>query len=51
MRGLRKGDVIQEVNHASRCANPNEFASAMQNAEDSTLLLVNRQGNKMYLAV
>jgi serine protease Do len=49
--GLRKGDVIQEVNH-SKIANPSEFASALQKGKNGdSLLLVNRQGNKMYLAV
>jgi serine protease Do len=49
--GLQKGDVIQEVNH-SKIANPGEFASALQKGKNGdSLLLVNRQGNKMYLAV
>jgi serine protease Do len=49
--GLRKGDVIQEVNH-SKVANPSEFASALRKGKNGdSLLLVNRQGNKMYLAV
>jgi serine protease Do len=49
--GLRQGDVIQEVNH-SKVANANEFASALRNGKNGdSLLLVNRQGHKMYLAV
>ena len=48
--GLRKGDVIQEVNHKP-VRNTAEFESAMRNAKDDTLLLVNRQGNTMFLAV
>ena len=49
--GLRQGDVIQEVNH-SKVANPSEFASALHNGKNGdSLLLVNRKGNKMYLAV
>jgi len=49
--GLRRGDVIQEVNH-NKVANPSEFASALQKGKNGdSLLLVNRQGNKMYLAV
>ncbi len=49
--GLQKGDVIQEVNH-SKVANPSEFASALEKGKNGdSLLLVNRQGNKMYLAV
>jgi serine protease Do len=49
--GLKRGDVIQEVNH-SKVANPGEFASALQKGKNGdSLLLVNRQGNKMYLAV
>jgi serine protease Do len=48
--GLKRGDVIQEVNrHPVRDAS--DFESAMRNAKDATLLLVNRQGSTMYLAV
>jgi serine protease Do len=48
--GLKRGDVIQEVNrHPVRDAS--DFESAMRNAKDATLLLVNRQGGTMYLAV
>jgi serine protease Do len=48
--GLRKGDLIQEVNHKP-VRNTGDFDSAMRNSKDDTLLLVNRQGRTMYLAV
>ena len=48
--GLKRGDVIQEVNHKP-VRNTSDFESAMRNAKDATLLLVNRQGSTMYLAV
>jgi serine protease Do len=48
--GLKRGDVIQEVNHKP-VRNTADFESAMRNAKDGTLLLVNRQGSTMYLAV
>ena len=48
--GLKRGDVIQEVNHKP-VRNTADFESAMRNAKDGTLLLVNRQGTTMYLAV
>jgi serine protease Do len=48
--GLKRGDVIQEVNHKP-VRNTADFESVMRNAKDATLLLVNRQGNTMYLAV
>ncbi len=48
--GLKRGDVIQEVNHKP-VRNTADFESAMRNATDEALLLVNRQGNTMYLAV
>jgi serine protease Do len=48
--GLKRGDVIQEVNHKS-VRNAADFDFAMRNAKDATLLLVNRQGSTMYLAV
>ncbi len=49
--GLREGDVIQEVNH-SKVTNSSEFASAMRKSKSGdSLLLVNRKGNKIYLAV
>ena len=46
----RMGDIIQEVNH-QQVHNTTEFEAAMRNAADNTLLLVNRQGNTMFLAV
>jgi serine protease Do len=48
--GLKRGDVIQEVNHKP-VRNTADFETAMRNAKDPTLLLVNRQGSTMYLAV
>jgi len=48
--GLKPGDVIQEVNHKP-VRNNSDFESAMRNTKDATLLLVNRQGSTMYLAV
>jgi serine protease Do len=48
--GLKRGDVIQEVNHRA-VRNTQDFESAMRSAKDATLLLVNRQGSTMYLAV
>ena len=48
--GLKRGDVIQQVNHQP-VRNTSEFEAAMRNAKDNTLLLVNRQGNTMFLAV
>jgi serine protease Do len=48
--GLKRGDVIQEVNHRP-VRNTSDFESAMRNAKDDALLLVNRQGSTMFLAV
>jgi serine protease Do len=48
--GLREGDVIQEVNH-SKVTNSSEFAGALKKSKGDSLLLVNRKGNKLYLAV
>jgi serine protease Do len=49
--GLRRGDVIQEVNRKP-VHNVQDFHSALRNGtSDQTLLLVNRQGNSLYLAV
>jgi serine protease Do len=48
--GLKRGDVIQEVNHKP-VRNTSDFEAAMRNAKDTNLLLVNRQGSTMYLAV
>ena len=48
--GLQRGDVIQEVNR-QKVRNTADFERAMQNSKDETLLLVNRQGHTMYVAV
>jgi serine protease Do len=48
--GLQRGDVIQEVNHQA-IHNTSEFERALRNSKDQTLLLVNREGNTLYLAV
>jgi len=48
--GLRRGDVIQEVNRQP-VKNTSDFDRAMRSSKDETLLLVNRQGHTMYVAV
>jgi serine protease Do len=48
--GLKEGDVIQEVNRKP-VTNSEEFASALHKSEGESLLLVNRGGNKLFLAV
>jgi serine protease Do len=48
--GLLRGDVIQEVNRQP-VKNTSDFERAMRNSKDQTLLLVNRQGSTMYVAV
>ncbi len=48
--GLKEGDVIQEVNH-SKIANTDDLSSALAKSNGESLLLVNRNGNKLYLAV
>ena len=48
--GLERGDVIQEVNHKP-VRNTSDFESAMRSTKDQTLLLVNRQGSTLYVAV
>ena len=48
--GLRRGDVIQEVNHKP-VKNTSDFEHAVGNSKEDTLLLVNRNGSTMYLAV
>jgi serine protease Do len=49
--GLRSGDVIQEVNRKP-VKNTSDFERALGGGvKDETLLLVNRKGNTMYLAV
>jgi serine protease Do len=48
--GLRKGDVIQEVNHQP-VRNVAEFEQAMHKAEkEEALLLVNRGGTTLFIA-
>jgi serine protease Do len=50
--GLKEGDVIQQVNHRN-VSNVSEFTQAVKSAtkDNPILLLVNRQGNTMFLAV
>jgi serine protease Do len=50
--GLREGDVIQQVNRQP-VKNVQDFNRAMASAkkDDPTLLLVNREGNTLYVAV
>jgi serine protease Do len=47
--GLRRGDVIQEVNHQP-VRNVTQFEEAMRKAGSNPLLLVNRQGSTLFLA-
>lgn len=48
--GLRRGDVIQEVNHQV-VKNTSEFQKAIHKAGDDPLLLVNRGGRTLFIAV
>jgi len=48
--GLRRGDVIQEVNRQP-VRNSADFERAIRNSKDQALLLVNREGNTLYIAV
>jgi len=50
--GLKPGDVIQQVNHQA-VANTRDFSQALgkPGKDDSVLLLVNRDGNTIFLAV
>jgi serine protease Do len=48
--GLKEGDVIQQVNRKP-VTNSQEFASALGNSDGESLLLVNRGGNRVFLAV
>ena len=50
MPACERGDVIQEVNRKP-VQNTSDFERAMRNSKDETLLLVNRQGSTMYVAV
>ena len=47
---LRKGDVIQEINHQP-VRNTADFERVMHNSKQENLLLVNRQGHTVYVAV
>jgi serine protease Do len=47
--GLRKGDLIQEVNHEP-VKNVSEFQSALKKGGSDPLLLVNRQGRTFFIA-
>ena len=48
--GLRPGDVIQEVNRHP-VKNTSDFERAVRSSKDETLLLVNRHGNTLFVAV
>ncbi len=48
--GLQRGDVIVEVNRKP-VHNTTEFKQALKNSTTETLLLVDRQGSTLYLAV
>ena len=48
--GLRRGDVIQEVNRQP-VKNTSDFERAMHSSKDKALLLVDRNGSTMYLVV
>jgi serine protease Do len=48
--GLQKGDVIQQVNRRP-VTNAEEFAAAVRHSGGESLLLVNREGNRIFLAV
>ena len=48
--GLRRGDVIQEVNHQP-VKNVAQLEEAVQKAGKNPLLLVNRQGSTLFIAV
>ncbi len=47
--GLRRGDVIQEVNHQP-VKNVSELSEAIRKSGKNPLLLVNRQGNTLFIA-
>jgi len=47
--GLRRGDVIQEVNHQA-VKNVSEFQNALKKSGDDPLLLVNRSGRTLFIA-
>ena len=47
--GLRRGDIIQEVNH-ERVKSVSEFQNALKKSSDDPLLLVNRNGRTLFIA-
>ena len=48
--GLRQGDVIQQVNRKP-VTNTSDFEQALNSSKEENLLLVNRGGNTMFVAV
>jgi serine protease Do len=48
--GLKEGDVIQQVNRQP-VTSASDFARAVKKSSGASLLLVNRAGNEMFLAV
>ncbi len=48
--GLQEGDVIQQANRQP-VANSDDLAQALKKSNGESLLLVNRGGNKVFLAV
>jgi serine protease Do len=48
--GLRRGDVIQEVNHQP-VKNVSQLEEAIRKAGPNVLLLVNRKGNTLFIAI
>jgi serine protease Do len=48
--GLKEGDVIQQVNRKP-VTNSQDFARALGKSDGESLLLVNRGGSKLFLAV
>jgi len=47
--GLRRGDVIQEVNHQA-VKSVSEFQNALKKSGDEPLLLINRGGRTLFIA-
>ncbi len=48
--GLHKGDVIQQVNHKP-VRNADEFAAAVHQSSGESLLLIERDGSNLFIAV
>lgn len=48
--GLRRGDVIQEVNRTP-VKNASDFERSLANSKEEALLLVNRNGSRLFLTV